>query len=89
MDVQDVDIINMVRGDMLQRLLPRLNPTQLTQLKALCEMFDNSYKELVAAHAARDAVSKVRAVWAWGVLVHALMCWCRNCGGVNFDACVI
>lgn len=56
-----IDILSIVQGDALQKLLPLLNPEQLAQLKTLCELFDTSYKELVAAHAARDAVAKILA----------------------------
>lgn len=57
----ELDIISVVKGDTLAKLLPLLNPQQLGHLKSLCELFDNSYKELVAAHAARDAVARILA----------------------------
>eukprot|EP00195_Chlamydomonas_chlamydogama_P012928 CAMPEP_0202898950 /NCGR_PEP_ID=MMETSP1392-20130828/7330_1 /ASSEMBLY_ACC=CAM_ASM_000868 /TAXON_ID=225041 /ORGANISM="Chlamydomonas chlamydogama, Strain SAG 11-48b" /LENGTH=340 /DNA_ID=CAMNT_0049585021 /DNA_START=187 /DNA_END=1209 /DNA_ORIENTATION=- len=57
----DFDIVSVMKGDTLQRLLPLLTSHQLSHLKQLCEEFDNCYKDLVAAHAARDAVAKILA----------------------------
>lgn len=52
-----------LNGDHLQRLLPLLSPSQLADLRSMCEDFDTAYKELVAATAARDAVARVGVLW--------------------------
>ena len=77
----DIDMMwnAVMRDAVVERLLPLMSQRQVDQLRGLCEDFDSCYKALVAAHAAQDAVEKVRL----HVCVCVCVCLCpRLCVGL-------